>query len=141
MVNSNNNHNNNHNSNHNHNTCFSIQGVGICQPPATANVAIIEFHEDFGPQPPFVPRLDPVLQQSGGSVQIGTKGQSFVDMNFEVYSSQTGTKDNSPCAGRGLCDPDGLCQCYSSNGDVYASSNGYGAPGDRGDCGYVSQLS
>ncbi|RYY81624.1 hypothetical protein EON63_15045 [archaeon] len=29
----------------------------------------------------------------------------------------------------------GICSCYNTNGDVYGSSDGYGGPGNRGDCG------
>jgi len=37
----------------------------------------------------------------------------------------------------GQCDQGtGTCQCFNTNGDEYAGSNGYGGSGDRGDCGH-----
>ncbi len=31
----------------------------------------------------------------------------------------------------------GTCSCYTSNNDMYASSNGLGGAGSRGDCGHA----
>ena len=43
-----------------------------------------------------------------------------------------GTKENLECSGRGICDPAlGSCMCNLN----YDTSNGYNAPGVRGDCG------
>lgn len=47
--------------------------------------------------------------------------------------SQTGTKEAQECSGRGYCNRQtGHCTCYSK----FGSSDGKGAEGDRGDCGY-----
>ncbi len=48
-----------------------------------------------------------------------------------------GDKENDECSNRGLCDQGtGTCRCFDTNGDAYAGSDGYGGPGDRGDCGH-----
>ena len=40
------------------------------------------------------------------------------------------------CSGRGLCDTlTGDCACYMAPMPGYRSSDGYGNPGNRGDCG------
>lgn len=45
----------------------------------------------------------------------------------------TGTREYVPCSNHGVClNTTGVCQCY----DQYSSSNGFGAYGLRGDCGY-----
>jgi hypothetical protein len=63
---------------------------------------------------------------------------SWTDVAGTHYHSVKGTKEDDFCANRGLCDPiDGTCSCFDTNNDVYGSSNGYGAPGTRGDCGYI----
>ena len=55
----------------------------------------------------------------------------------------TGTKENLPCSGRGLCLAEsGYCECleqqvtsFHEHAARYATSNGRGEPGIRGDCG------
>ena len=45
------------------------------------------------------------------------------------------TKENYECSNRGVCDTDtGVCTCATN----FDTSDGYGAPGTRGDCGYYS---
>merc|ERR1711998_232615 len=59
------------------------------------------------------------------------------DSDGVSYTSVTGDKENLECSGRGLCTAaDGTCSCYDTNSDTYYSSDGYGGPGTRGDCGY-----
>ncbi|CAM9905601.1 unnamed protein product, partial [Discosporangium mesarthrocarpum] len=52
---------------------------------------------------------------------------------FYVNRTVVGTKDDLECAGNGICDySTGLCSCL----DGWASSDGDGSTGSRGDCGY-----
>ncbi|CAM9386537.1 unnamed protein product [Pylaiella littoralis] len=52
---------------------------------------------------------------------------------FEVEPTTDGSKENYECGGHGVCDFEtGLCTCL----DGWASSDGDGSTGDRGDCGY-----
>ena len=63
---------------------------------------------------------------------------NFVDASGAQFTSVIGTKENALCSNRGLCDRStGVCSCFDTFGDIYASSNGYGAAGTRGDCGWV----
>ena len=56
-------------------------------------------------------------------------------VSFSLVETQTGTKENAVCSGRGLCDPTvGFCGCAVN----FDTSNGYNSPGTRGDCGYVT---
>ena len=49
------------------------------------------------------------------------------------FASARGTTESAECSGRGVCDRrSGMCHCS----DGYRSSNGNGAEGTRGDCGY-----
>lgn len=61
------------------------------------------------------------------------------DVRGTISKSVLGSKENDVCAGRGMCDTEtGLCHCFATAaGEIYASSNGYGAAGIRGDCGHV----
>eukprot|EP00750_Incisomonas_marina_P006213 INCI14372.1.p1 GENE.INCI14372.1~~INCI14372.1.p1 ORF type:complete len:255 (+),score=27.75 INCI14372.1:120-884(+) len=53
-----------------------------------------------------------------------------------VAVSTTGTTVNVECANKGLCNRDtGLCECFPA----YVSSDGHGARGTRGDCGYLDR--
>lgn len=107
------------------------------------NVVQIEFLEQFGALSPLVPRIDSTMEISGGMVYISGDGETcFNDKDDVVYQSRKGTKEADPCAGRGICSTDeGMCYCFDTNGDEYFSSDGYGGPGDRGDCGYDTSSS
>jgi hypothetical protein len=103
------------------------------------NVVSIEFTQQFGVQPPLIPVVSSALSAVGGTVQVVADGvSSLTDANGHVVTSAAGTKENSPCSNRGLCDTqEGVCSCYDTNGDAYDSSDGYGHAGTRGDCGSV----
>ena len=52
-------------------------------------------------------------------------------------TSVKGTTENDYCNNRGLCDfRTGECHCFTN----WASSDGKGNIGDRGDCGYRNQF-
>ncbi|CAK4637297.1 unnamed protein product [Aphanomyces euteiches] len=89
--------------------------------PPGGNVIVVEFVQNFGPQPLLVG--DPsnlVYINVGGSVALS------------VSRLQIGTKENAPCSNRGTCDlTSGICTCY----DGYTTSDGKGGLGIRGDCG------
>lgn len=103
-------------------------------------VITIEFTDQFGPQPPLVPQANEAMTLAGGFLKIAADGKEVLTnpgSNLR-YLSTRGSKENSFCSGRGLCDASaGSCLCYNTNGDAYDSSNGYGFPGTRGDCGYI----
>ena len=119
------------------NVTFAPGHDTVCS--STNNVARIEFTQDFGALPPLVPAPDKAMLDAGGSVVISADGVTpLIDSAGNVYVSVVGTKESAPCSNRGLCDAStGLCACFTSLGDVYDSSDGYGGPGRRGDCGWV----
>jgi hypothetical protein len=114
---------------------FSQPSMPACS--VNANIIQVEFLEQFGPLVPLVPQLDSDMTLSGGSIQVSADGVvCFNDHDGTIFKSVKGTKEADDCAGRGSCSADdGICSCYDTNGDAYFSSNGYGAPGTRGDCG------
>ncbi len=79
------------------------------------------------------------MKGSSGKVLISADGLTvFTDGAGNQAISIKGTKENDICANRGTCSTtDGLCACYATNGDAYDSSDGYGAAGTRGDCGFI----
>eukprot|EP01038_Epipyxis_sp_PR26KG_P005240 gene5240-7282_t len=116
---------------------FSQLHGRVCQ--VNANVVSIKFIDQFGPQNPLVAFLDPTLTDNGGSLVILADGvSSLIDKSGKKYYSVKGSKENDLCANRGICDlSEGVCGCFSTNGDIYGSSDGYGNAGPRGDCGYI----
>lgn len=116
---------------------FSIDDddSAVCM-TGTSNVVQIEFLQNFGDINPLVPYVDDLA--SGGSITLSDNGDSTItDSTDTVYTSVQGTKESMYCSDRGLCDiTTGSCSCYTTNGDTYASSDGYGEAGTRGDCGY-----
>ena len=103
------------------------------------NVITIEFNEQFGSLPPLVAIPDEVLVENKGTVFVYADGlTSVLDATGLTHVSQKGTKEAESCARRGICSKaDGLCYCFSTNGDAYGSSDGYGNSGNRGDCGTI----
>ena len=86
--------------------------------------ATVSFLQNFGKQPLLQVR---VVDLSGGAGSI------------TVQRTRTGTKENVDCSNRGVCDAaTGVCECSISEScgeDCYATSDGFGAEGARGDCG------
>lgn len=77
------------------------------------NVFLVTFTKDFGDLPPLV---------ATSSTQTMT-----------VAQAQAGTKEESMCAGRGVCDyATGICGCSAN----FRTSDGLGAAGTRGECGF-----
>jgi hypothetical protein len=103
------------------------------------NIITVEFTQQFGSLFPLVPYKDAAFEASGGIIQVSADGfTSFTDVSQVTFKSVKGTKEAELCANRGECDLSrGVCDCYDTNGDVYASSDGYANAGTRGDCGYV----
>lgn len=116
---------------------FSQVDSTVCS--TDANIISIEFLEQFGVQPPLVAVLDAAMAVSG-QVSISADGVSaFTDFSGSTFLSVVGTKEQDSCAFRGICSvADGTCLCFATNGDTYGSSDGYGAAGTRGDCGFIT---
>lgn len=114
---------------------YSIPTGIVCQP--AINVVQIEFLQQFGPLNPLV--ADGTSLGRGGVIAIAADGlTTFSDSIGQVFVPVKGTKESDTCSNRGLCTvSDGTCTCFNTNGDAYDSSNGYGAVGTRGDCGYI----
>ena len=65
----------------------------------------------------------------------------MIDALGSSVITQASTKEADVCAGRGFCiQTEGLCTCYLTNLDAYDSSDGYGGPGQRGDCGFLKSV-
>lgn len=120
---------------------FSVSDSTACMVNG-GNSIRIEFRDNFGYIPPLVYEVDATMaKQSDLEIIIASKGGTVVDTNGQTTSTQSGDKENLACTGRGSCETsDGTCFCYTYNGDAYGSSDGYGNPGTRGDCGYVRSL-
>lgn len=80
---------------------------------------------------------------------LAHSGAGGFSLAFTIVKSQEGSKENAHCSNRGSCDThtvriaykminylictQGSCQCYEN----YATSDGNGNAGSRGDCGYI----
>lgn len=116
------------------NVAFSIEAATACR--STPNLISVEFTEQFGSLSPLVPLLDAQMTSSGGFIEVVADDTCRNDDNSKQVCSNKGTKEALDCAGRGICNRrEGVCECFDTNGDSYASSNGYGEAGVRGDCG------
>ncbi|KAJ8600357.1 hypothetical protein CTAYLR_000687 [Chrysophaeum taylorii] len=75
-----------------------------------------------------------------GTVQVKTVGAdgdgAFLRGRGGYTYAQQCTKEYAECGRRGSCSSEGVCECFSSNFELYGSSNLYGGPGVAGDCGY-----
>lgn len=82
----------------------------------------VEFLQNFGNLPMLVPDTTKLRYSSAlSSAQV------------VVSEVVKGTKEDSQCSGRGLCDTSsGVCNCEPD----FDTSNGYNAAGLRGDCGF-----
>jgi hypothetical protein len=88
----------------------------------TGNSIFISFLQNFGDLPLLIPDGTQLAHSQSGMISLITS-QKYIP----------GSKENVPCSNHGLCDYDtGTCSCF----DSWASSDGYGSSGTRGDCGY-----
>ncbi|GMH97410.1 hypothetical protein TrVE_jg7680 [Triparma verrucosa] len=88
----------------------------------SGNAITIEFTQNFGDLPLVLPDGSALTHSSAIFEPLITSSTSIV-----------GTKENDFCSNRGVCASDtGICACATS----YSTSDGNGAPGQRGDCGY-----
>lgn len=104
------------------------------------NVLSVEFESVFGSLPPLV--IEDFTASFSGTVLAKSVGQDADRAYFTTHRgvavlASEGDKEFAPCAGRGDCPArTGACECYSSNFELYGSSDLYGGPGLQGDCGY-----
>ncbi|CAM9660147.1 unnamed protein product [Choristocarpus tenellus] len=115
---------------------FSVNASGACN-STVINVIQVEFTQNFG-------SLRPMWSYNGltagdvATLTVTADGSTVYDSDGIGYNSVKGTKENKECSNRGLCDSEqGICACYDTNDDIFASSDGYNGPGTRGDCGYA----
>jgi hypothetical protein len=100
------------------------QACSIASTLADRTWMIIRFLTELGDTP------DLTFSGSGGVVgyQLLKDGRGV---------SQKGSRETTFCSNRGLCDhSSGTCTCFHG----FASSDGLGGPGNRGDCGHVPQF-
>jgi len=104
----------------------------------------VEFKKDFGDLEPleFVfPRGMTAAQTP--TIELACKTDSvykghlcskqlLVNHEGAQFFAVKGTKEEIECSGRGICEAAGKCACDAN----FASSNGEGGAGNRGDCGY-----
>lgn len=84
---------------------------------------LIRFYQDFGQQPLLVANSTLLERRS----PPGTPGK------ISVVKITVGSKENDVCSNRGICNRvSGQCECDQES---WGSSDGYGLPGSRGDCG------
>jgi len=106
-------------------------GLTFCD-SASGNVVTVDFLTQLGDVPPITVTYltSPNLLTHSGTVnfEIATDGASLGGI-----TSHAGTMENQVCSNRGLCDhTTGTCKCFSG----YASGDGSGSYGTRGDCSY-----
>lgn len=86
----------------------------------------IKFLQDYGELPLLLANVQQLTLSTGSASRI------------KLEKTQIGTKQSLECSGRGTCDNElGTCLCDVSCAEgCFSTSDGYGNPGGRGDCGY-----
>ncbi|KAJ8612136.1 hypothetical protein CTAYLR_002443 [Chrysophaeum taylorii] len=83
----------------------------------------IRFYQEFGEQPLLVADTSLLERES----PPGSAGK------LSIVKITPGSKEAEPCSNRGICNRvSGQCECDQ---EAWASSDGYGLAGSRGDCG------
>ncbi|KAL7450249.1 hypothetical protein ACHAWC_003604, partial [Mediolabrus comicus] len=111
------------------NALSSVNGVAVSWTSgidrvcvSSGNLIQVTFLQNFGDLPLLIPDGKHLGQTSGVETPIIT--------SMKVV---TGNKESDVCSMQGTCDEDkGVCDCL----DEWATSDGYGNAGTRGDCGY-----
>ena len=89
---------------------------------SSGNSIQVTFLKDFGDLPLLVPDGTNLGQTSMSEIPIITSEKVT-----------TGTKEDDVCSNHGHCDESlGVCECLED----WQTSDGYGSPGTRGDCGH-----
>jgi len=97
--------------------------------PSSGNIVSVTFLNVYGPQPALISNNADVVVAAGGDSLTYT-----TDYGAAQVWSVEGTKESLSCSGRGQCNVAGDCVCYAG----FASSDGRGRIGRRGDCGYAA---
>jgi len=94
--------------------------AGVCE--ALGNLVQVRFTQDFGDVP--------LLVGDAAALKLTATNRA---PKLTIREEIAGEKEDVYCSGRGLCNTrSGVCDCF----DHYATSDGYGRKGGRGDCGY-----
>ena len=107
-----------------------------------SNVVQIEFLEKFGPLPPLSSEVvDPCIANISSVIDIHSVPSSVMRDGLQrLFRAVKGSKDNTECSNRGVCNhDDGICECMDGPEGSYGPSDGYGQPGQRDDCGFVTK--
>ena len=95
-----------------------ISDVSVACASAPGTVNFIEFGTNFGDLPELV-----------------ITSTALSSPTVSVAEDVKGRKEDSECSEKGICDrATGICKCFSG----YTTSDGYGNPGLRGDCGRMA---
>jgi hypothetical protein len=126
-------------------TYVGAPGLNPLRQPGSANVVSVTFLTEHGPLPRlrvlsaaaaplYGPRDNAFFIAAHGESLAATKpGAAPGAIAVAFSASRTGTRESLPCSGRGRCDAgSGLCSCFTG----FGPSNGAGAKGTLGDCGF-----
>lgn len=103
---------------------ISMRNSQICTD--TGATTTITFLQNFGDLPLLLADIRKLELNS-----------NLISANIIITKNIVGTKENSFCSNRGICNTNiGVCECSLG----FDTSNGYNVPGTRGDCGYMYDL-